>query len=115
MISISAITQSVTNAIIINELATSALNTNTARVSRKATLDGAVAITHSGYSEGDRTLSVYGRISEDQADTLWVIFKAEAFVLISIPDGLYYAMIQRLRTDNGDLSMTILIKNREDI
>ena len=114
MISISAITQNTTGAIIIDELSTSALNTNTARVSRKTTLDGGNVIIHSGYSDGDRTLSIYARISEDQADALWVIFKGEAFVLISIPDGLYYAVIQRLTTDNGDLSMAILINNRED-
>lgn len=115
MISISAITQSTTSAIILDELSTSALNTNTSRVSRKTTLDGGNVITHSGYSDGDRTLSIYARINEDQADTLWAIFRSETFILVSIPDGLYYSIIQRLRTDNGDLSMTILVKNREDV
>jgi len=113
MISISSVTQNVTGAVIINESLTSAFNTNTARVSRTATLDGGSVITHSGYSDGDRTLSVYARISEAQANILWAIFRSETFVLVSIPDGLYYAAIQRVRTDNGDLSMTILIKNRE--
>jgi len=114
MISISTITQNATGAVIINESLTSAFNTNTARVSRTATLDGGSVITHSGYSDGDRTLSIYARISKDQSKILWAIFRNETFVLVSISDGLYYCTIQRLRTDSGDLSMTILIKNRED-
>lgn len=115
MISISSVIQNVTGAVVINESLTSAFKTNTARVSRVTTLDGGSVITHSGYSDGDRTLSVYARISEAQANILWNIFRNETFVLVSIPDGLYYATIQRLRTDNGNLSMTILIKNREDV
>jgi hypothetical protein len=115
MISISSIVQNVTGAVIINETLTSVLKSNTARISRVATLDGGSVITHSGYSDGDRTLSVYARLNKAQSDLLWGIFKNETFVLVSISDGLFYSSIQRVRIDNGDLSMTILIKNREDI
>jgi len=114
MISISTITQNATGAVIINENTISALNTNKSRVNRTATLDGGSVITHGGYSDSDRTLSISARISEDQVNTLWVIFRNETFVLVSFLDGLYRSSIQRLKTDNGDLSMTILIKNRED-
>lgn len=113
MISISTITQNASGAVIIEELLISSVNNNSARISRVATLDGGSVITHSGYSDGDRTLSVYARLNKAQSDLLWSIFKNETFVLVSIPDGLFYSSIQRVRIDNGDLSMTILIKNRE--
>lgn len=114
MISISSIIQNPSGAIIINELLTSEVISNSARVSRVATLDGGSVITHSGFSDGDRTLSVYARLNKADSDLLWNMFKNETFVLVSIPDGLFYSSIQRVKVDSGDLSMTILIKNKEN-
>lgn len=113
MISISAITQNTSGNVVIDYDLESDIRTNTSRVSRIATLDGGSTITHSGYSDSDRTLRITGRINETDSETLWDLFDNETFMLFSIPDGLYLGVIQSLNIDNGELSMSILINNKE--
>jgi len=114
MISISAITQNTSGSIVINYDLESDIRNNTARISRIATLDGGSTITHSGYSDSDRTLSISGRINKTNSEVLWDLFENETFMLFSINDGLYLGVIQSLDIDNGELSLTILIKNKEN-
>lgn len=86
---------------------------NTARVSRTKLLDGGVYINNSGVSDGDRTVRVSAEITQDQADILWYIFNNYTMVHLSTSDGFYKAAIQTLKTDNGQMTMTILINSKE--
>ena len=113
MISISALTQSTTRAIIVQASSQSKLMENAARTSRVKTLDGGVSITHSGYADGDRTLRIQGKVTQVQANVLNDIHRNETFVRVAFFDGVFIAVIDRLNTDNGELDMTILIKERE--
>lgn len=107
------ITASETGNVIIKDDARSTIKSNTARVSRVATLDGGVVITHSGFSDGDRTLSISGRTSAADEDILWTLFRYQTFLLFSTPDGLFYGSIKSLQTDNGKLSISILVKEKD--
>lgn len=113
MISISTITTSDTGNVIINESISSDTGNKTARVTRTATLDGGVYINHSGYTDGDRTLRINGRISSDKAIILSNIFENYTSNLISFKDGLFLGAISDLSTKNGKLTMTFLIKQKE--
>lgn len=112
MIGISKTTQATgdTAAIIINELPTSRLRNESARVSRYATLDGGAVIDHQGFSDGDRTLDVRVRWTQDQADALWSIFQSETFVNIASPEGFFYGVIESMQDENGIGRLNILVK-----
>jgi len=112
MISISKITQSTESnaAVIIREKAKSKIKNAAARVSRSATLDGGAVIEHLGFSDGDRQLDIFARIDESMSSNVWSIFTGETFINISTADGFFYGVIDRLKVDNGDMQMTLLIK-----
>ena len=86
---------------------------NTARVARTKTLDGGVYIQNSGFSDGDRTVRVSTRITEEQSATLWYIFSNYTSIHLATPDGLYLAVIKTLKLDNGKMTITILIESKE--
>jgi len=109
MISITSSTRSA----IIKELKTSDLHSTTARVSRAKTLDGGVSITHSGTTDGDRTLKIKAKITKTQSDALWAIYNNDTFIQIAFSDGVFYGVIENFKTNNGNLDMTILIKERD--
>lgn len=113
MISISTVTANITGNVILNENIASDLGSKTARVTKIATLDGGVYINHSGYTDGDRTLRIKGKVSLNQADTLLNIFENYTSSLISFCDGLFLGAISALSTQNGKLAMTFLIKQKE--
>jgi len=112
MLSIITIEQSENGAVDIHEDRTSELKAMTARVTRTKTLDGGVAIVHSGFSHGDRTLNIKAECSQDQADALEAIFRQETLVYISTRDGFYSGAISYLSTENGELAMTVLLKEK---
>ena len=115
MISISKLTGDATaGSVIIHELSSSDLKEKTSRVSRTKTLDGGVYINHSGFAHGDRTLSIKARLSSTQSAILTSIYESETFVLMSIPDGLYLGVIESMNDNNGDLSMSLMIKQKEN-
>lgn len=114
MLSISSITQNESGNVVIDYgLKDSEIRNNAARVSRIATLDGGSTITHSGYSDSDKTWRISGRINQTNSEALWSLFETETFMLFSVPDGLYLGVIENLQIDNGELSMSILINNKE--
>lgn len=86
----------------------------TARVSRTKTLDGGVHITHSGISDGDRTLTVQARVNRAQEETIRHIFKNHTFVHVSTPEGFFIAAIRQIRIDRGNVRMEIYINNKEN-
>ena len=112
MIAISKITQSTESsaAVIIKEKAKSKIRNAGARVSRSATLDGGAVIEHLGFADGDRQLDIFAAIDESMSTIIWSIFTGETFVNISTSDGFFYGVIDRLKVDNGDMQMTLLIK-----
>jgi len=115
MISICAPYVHTSGAVVLQKAAVagSNLKKKTARVSRSQTLDGGVYVNHSGVTDGDRTLTVKGRVTDAQAGVLDTIFSNYTGALISMADGLYYGAISSLDTGNGALKMTILLEQKE--
>jgi len=112
MIGISTITANANGDIIIHENPESELKKYPARVSRSATLDGGAVITHSGFSHGDRTLRVMADLSLEEANKITRIHQTETLVNISLPDGFYSGALSGLYIDNGQVDLTILIKDK---
>jgi len=113
MISITTTTSQTNAAVLIkNYKVGSDIQDGSARISKNKTLDGAVAIIHNGFVEGDRTLKVEGRLSETESDVLWDIFSTETFVNIAIPDGLFDGVIARLKRKYGVITMTLELKEK---
>jgi len=113
MISISTATASINGNVIINNTSSSRLKEKTARVTRTATLDGGVYINHSGYTDGDRTLHIKEKISKNIETKLNNIFELYNSVIISLDDGCYDGVIDRMTSENGNLNMTIMIKQKD--
>ena len=113
MISISTVLPDTSGNVVINNDSASNLGDKTARVSRTATLDGGCYINHSGFTDGDRTLSVVGRISSAQEVVLKNIFEEHTQVFVSIKDGLYLGTIPSMTAVNGSLKMSIYLKQKE--
>jgi len=113
MISISTVTQNSDGNVILKYR--NDLRNNVARLSRYTTLDGGSYQIHSGFSDGDRTLDISdARISKDDSEKLWTIFRNETSVLVSLEDGIFLAGIKVLRLNNGLVDSTIYIKSKEN-
>lgn len=112
MISISTRTSNTAGALIIKDKA-SETDRYPARTSRSATLDGGAVIVHSGYSDGDRTITVNALMTKADADTLRTIHQTETIVNISLPDGFYAGAISNLFLNHGQVKMEILIESKE--
>ena len=111
MIGISKLTKDDNGAVIIHENTDSQLLDSIPRVTRTATLDGGAVIEHKGFSEADRTFNIRGEIDENQLDILWELHK-ETTVYVSCKYGFFSGAIQRIRADNGELYLTIYIKEK---
>jgi len=114
MISISTTTANINGNVVLSKIAGSKLMAKTARISRVKTLDGGCYIGHSGYSDGDRTLSITGEITEAQAAILKNLIEVYTGVLISMEDGLFFGAIPSMTAEDGALKMTIYIEQKEN-
>ena len=112
MISLSTITQNSSGTIVLNELPETSLSDTTARISRTATLDGGVIITHSGFAHGDRTFSIRSEVTGAEAVILEALHQTETIIWISCSEGFFSGAIDSLDIDSGALSMSILIKEK---
>lgn len=112
MIGLSKTTQATGSyaAIIFNELPTSRFRSESARVSRSATLDGGCVIDHQGFSDGDRTLDIRALWTEAQAAVLWYLFRTTTFLNISTREGFFYGVIESMQDENGNGRLSILVK-----
>lgn len=112
MIGISQTTQTTGNyaAIIFQELPSSQLRNETARVRRAATLDGGCVIDHQGFSDSDRTFDIRAYFTEAQAAIVWELFTGQTFINISTKEGFFYGVIASMQDENGNCRMSILIK-----
>ena len=113
MISISTTTADTSGNVVFKPDINSDLEIKTARITRIATLDGGVYINHSGYTDGDRTLKIKGKVNAIQATVLTNIFENYTNSLIAFKNGLYLCAISALTTENGKLTMTALIEQKE--
>lgn len=85
----------------------------TRRVSRRATLDGGVAITDQGFSHGDRTFRIRKtNISRAVLERLRWLQRTYSTLNISVPDGAFRGVIQSLSVVEGELRLNILIKEK---
>jgi len=108
MIAISKMTSG--DSIIIDEKNNSQLYDGSARVSRSKTLDGGVVVDHRGFVAGDRTIRVNCELTESEETTLRTLFENETLIHISTKDGFYSAAIERLSGDNGNVEISLMIK-----
>ena len=113
MISISTVLPDTSGNVVINNDSASNLGERTARVSRTATLDGGCYINHSGFTDGDRTLSIVSKINLAQATVLKNIFETHTQVFVSMKDGLFIGAIPSMTAENGSLKMSIYLKQKE--
>lgn len=80
------------------------------RVSRVATLDGGVAISDRGYSDGDRTLTYsYRPVSKDHDARAERLVRLHPTVNISTPDGLFLAVPQAFDRSARQNTFTLLV------
>lgn len=79
------------------------------RVSRVATLDGGSVMNDSGYSDTDRILEIKATVTEAQADNLEYMIQTYSRLNVSTPDGFFECAPKRLKVDNGDVELTLLI------
>jgi hypothetical protein len=87
------------------------------RVTRTATLDGGVAISDRGYSDGDRTLVYrYKSVSTDHDARAKRILRLHPTVQVSTPDGVYLAAPESFdaRSDENTISLLVIRKLSED-
>lgn len=113
MIVIFTLTSNINGHLVIQEKKTSDLHDLPARVSRFKTLDGSAYINHSGISDGDRTLKVIAKLSEVDRTKLINIYKTETFVGVTIPDGVFRAVISNIKRKKADTVITIMIEQKE--
>ena len=113
MISISTVLPDTSGNVVINNDSASNLGERTARVERTATLDGGVYINHSGFTDGDRTLFIVGKVNTTQAAILKNIFETHTQVFVSMKDGLFIGAIPSMTAENGSLKMSIYLKQKE--
>ena len=92
----------------------SAISKIEARVSRTATVDGGCVITHSGVSHSDRTFRISTSINTNQKALIEHIHENSVLVHISCSEGFFLGAISYIDTSTAKLTMTILIKNKEN-
>jgi len=80
------------------------------RVTRAATLDGGVAISDRGYSEGDATLVYrYKPVSREHDERAYRLLKLHPRVRVSNPDGLFEAVIESFEPSPSENTITLLV------
>ena len=114
MIGIATITANESGDLVLYELPDSNLKSQNARVSRTATLDGGVVITHSGFSHGDRTFQVKAKPDESELATLEAIHQTETFIHLACREGFFSGAIDRMLFDGSILDLFFLVKERLD-
>jgi len=87
------------------------------RVTRTATLDGGVAISDRGYSDGDRTLTYrYRPVSRDHDNRAKRLLRLHPTVQVSTPDGVYLAAPQSFDStpDGNTFALLVIQKLSEE-
>ena len=112
MISLSPMTFDPAGSLWLSELPTSELYTQTRRVSRRQLLDGSVSIYDGGISDGDRTLNIQARATQQTLNRAAELQRLYNRLIISAPDGVYIGLIENLAYDAPILSLSIMLEKR---
>jgi len=112
MIAISTMTQNISGSLVLYEDESSDFEDYSTRVSRTKTLDGGVHINHSGFSHGDRTFIVIAKITEAEGVIAKNIQQTETLIWISCKEGFFSGVIESIKIDGMDLTMSIMIKEK---
>jgi len=115
MINITATTFDVEGYIDFEPLPSQQSDTFQRRVSRVSTLDGGVAVSDRGYSDGDRTLVyAYRPISKGHDARAQRLIKLHPTVTVSTPDGVFKAVPQNFEQGPAENVFTLLVIERLD-
>jgi len=80
------------------------------RLSRTATLDGGAVITDGGVTDADRSMDFsVARISEENRDTLWMMFQSQDLVHLSCPEGVFSGYLQRVKMTASGVSIGFMV------
>jgi hypothetical protein len=84
------------------------------RQSRTATLDGGVSIYDTGYSDGDRTVTlVEPNAPPESIDYARYLCETYSLVIVSMDDGVYEAAGPAYGvSEDGELTVTMLVKSK---
>jgi len=83
------------------------------RVNRAATLDGDVAITDRGFSEGDRTLTITWRTkSREHNASVARLVKSYALLNVSMPGAMYLAAPSSFEPRVDESTITLYVKSK---
>jgi hypothetical protein len=83
------------------------------RVTRVATLDEGVAITDSGFSDGDRTINLSWRtVSREHNQLIENLIQNYGILIVSTVDGCFAAAPESFSPGPADSSMVLLVKER---
>ena len=112
MIAIATITQNSAGDLVFFEKPGSRIDDTQVRLSRSATLDGGCVIDHRGFSDADRQMDIEAELAQADAEKLSDIYSGQTLVWISVRHGFYKAAISRLWLNDGQVRMTVLIKEK---
>ncbi len=85
----------------------------TRRMSRMGTLDGGVMFYDSGYTDADRTITVYEHNpSLASMEFARYLVSSAGMLTVSAPDGFYIGAAKRFGVTAGELRIDIYVKER---
>lgn len=83
------------------------------RITNTETLDGGNIITHSGFSEADVDIQVRARVSSAVVAQIDSLISNYTVIYASIQGlGIYKALIGKFTNLRGDISLTLVIKEK---
>jgi len=83
------------------------------RVTITATLDGGVTVYDTGFSDGDRIISVnVPAASQEDINFAEHICRAYNLITVTMLDGAYKAVPESYKIDSGELLMTLRITEK---
>lgn len=83
------------------------------RTNRVATLDGSAAFNNFGFSEADRTISLkWQPTSEADEAAVSALVRNNAFVYVSMPDGLWLAAPEAYTPGAKESRLTLLVSEK---
>lgn len=95
------------------DLTRSKLGLFSRRVTRTATLDGGVVISDSGFSHGDRTLTiVVVNVDQGLEAALKNLTENNTLIHLAMADGFYLVALKSALPRNGELVLTALVKEK---
>lgn len=86
------------------------MRTISRRANRKKTLDGGAAFNDFGHSPADRTLVVVFREERGEYRVVERLLKLYPFLIISTPDGVFYAKPVNLTQQGLKNTLRLLVK-----